>query len=187
VKELPPPGTNETSWRHNTQSRGVFVKRFSLAVAAAILATTGSAQAITTTFTFDATIKGLTSIQKSQNGINLTIGNFSPGTRAGADSDGLVVACRAIFLCLHDGATVTSLYTSYTMTFDQPVKLLSYFLSFQDNALDSSTTYAQGLLQSLQVTAPGTGTVAFVNQFVAAPNVPITVTTTDTDTPWNRW
>jgi hypothetical protein len=55
------------------------VKRFSLAVAAAILATTGSAQAITTTFTFDATIKGLTSIQKSQNGINLTIGNFRQG------------------------------------------------------------------------------------------------------------
>jgi hypothetical protein len=154
------------------------LKHISLAIAAATLATTGSAQAITTTFTLDATVKGLTSIQASQNGINLTIGNFSTGPRAGGDIDGLAVYCvgGSAGPCQHG---VYEGYTSFTMTFDQPVKLLSYNISYLESALDASTTYAQGALQSVETYSGSLGTKLFVNQFIAAANVPITVTTTD--------
>ncbi len=67
------------------------------------------------------------------------------------------------------------------MTFDQPVRLLSYNVTFEVDAGDSSTTYQQGALQSIQVNNTGTGLKWFNNQFLAAANVPIAVSSVDRD------
>ena len=66
------------------------------------------------------------------------------------------------------------------MTFDVPVKLLSYNISFGDKTADSITTYAQGSLQSIQNNG-AYGFVAFTNPFLASANAPITVSTNDPD------
>ena len=68
------------------------------------------------------------------------------------------------------------------MTFDQPVKLLSYNISWLSaTSGDSSTTYQQGSLQSIQANNTGNGLKLFNNQFLAVANVPIAVTSTDSD------
>jgi hypothetical protein len=66
------------------------------------------------------------------------------------------------------------------MTFDVPVKLLSYNVSFRGNASDSTTFYTQGALQSIQPNTAN-GLVAFTNPFLASANAPITVATNDPD------
>ena len=68
------------------------------------------------------------------------------------------------------------------MTFDNPVKLLSYNIGFIGPlAVGSTTTYAQGGSQSVQENTGSSGGRVFVNPFVAVPNVPVTVSTADTD------
>jgi len=67
------------------------------------------------------------------------------------------------------------------MTFDQSVKILSYNVGFIAGTADSSTLYQQGALQSIQSNNVSAGLQSFNNQFVAAANVPITVTSTDPD------
>jgi hypothetical protein len=61
------------------------------------------------------------------------------------------------------------------MTFDRPVKLLSYNIGLLQLAAAVSTTYSQGALQSIQTYATGSGLKSFNNQFIAAANVPISV------------
>jgi hypothetical protein len=61
------------------------------------------------------------------------------------------------------------------MTFDQPVKLLSYDIGYLQVAAAVSTAYSQGALQSIQTYATGSGLNSFDNQFIAAANVPISV------------
>jgi hypothetical protein len=171
---------NEILW---TQDFGFFMKRIAVEIIATTVATMGSAQAAPTTFTFDSSVKGQTSIVKSLDGINLTIGNFQSGPKAGADGDGLAVYCVAIVgvwgPCDQGFAGGFQPYTAFDMTFDQPVKLLSYNISFEGDAADSSSTYQQGALQSIQVNNTGTGLKLFNNQFLAAANVPIAVSSVD--------
>jgi hypothetical protein len=159
------------------------MKRAFLAITITMVATMGSAKAAPTTFTFDSSVKGQTSIMKSLDGINLTINDFQAGPKAGADYDGLAVYCvdpgPGWVPCTHTPGGVQP-YSSFAMTFDQPVKLLSYNVSYSNTASDSSTTYQQGLLQSIQVNNTGTGLKLFNNQFLADANVPIAVSTTDT-------
>lgn len=64
------------------------------------------------------------------------------------------------------------------MTFDVPVKLLSYNVSWREQSNDSTTTYTQGSLQSIQSNTAD-GLVAFTNPFIASANAPITVSTND--------
>jgi hypothetical protein len=110
----------------------------------ALVTWAGSVQAAQTTFTFNTSDDNKASILKSLDGINLTIGNFLNGPVSGADSDGLAVYCESA-PCLDSQA-----YGSYTMTLDQPVKLISYFISYRQFAGGISTTYSQNLLQSIQ-------------------------------------
>ncbi|MFN9621589.1 MAG: hypothetical protein ACK587_01935 [Cyanobacteriota bacterium] len=158
------------------------MKRIGVVIAATTVATMGSAQAAPTTFTFDSSVKGQTSIVKSLDGINLTINNFLTGPKAGADGDGLAVYCVSNALPY---STCTDFfagfqpYVSLAMTFDQPVKLLSYNVSYETGSADSSTTYQQGALQSIQVNNTATGSKLFNNQFLAAANVPIAVSSVD--------
>lgn len=150
---------------------------------AAVGATAASVQAAPTTFTFDASTKGQTSIIKSLDGIVMTLNNFTAGPQSGADFDGLAVYCVApsyFTPCNHPDASNFKPYTSFEMTFDVPVKLLSYNVSYREFASDSTTTYTQGSLQSIQANTAN-GLVAFTNPFLASANAPITVSTNDPD------
>ena len=139
-----------------------------------MVAAMGSAQAAPTTFTFDASDDGKTAIFKSLDGINLTIKDFVTGPSSGADSDGLAVYCKISSPC-------DSPYSSYTMTFDQPVKLISYNIYYTQFA-GITTTYSQNLLQSIQANNSTAGLIFFNNQFTAQPNVPISVNSTNSST-----
>jgi hypothetical protein len=150
-----------------TQNFKFHMKRIAVAIAATTVATMGSAQAAPTTFNFGLSDHGKTTILKSLDGITLKIENLTPGPDSFSDIDGL-----AIF-----GPKLGSPndLTSLTMTFDQPVKLLSYDIGFTQLAVGVSTTYSQGALQSVQSNATGSGLKSFNNQFIAAANVPISV------------
>jgi hypothetical protein len=151
------------------------MKLIAVAITATTVATMGSAQAAPTTFTFNASDDNKTSILKSLDGINLTIGNFLTGPVSGADTDGLAVFCRSA-PC---GPPDSQAYSSYTMTFDQPVKLISYNISYLQQASGIATTYSQNVLQSIQSNNSTTGLKLFSNQFIAQPNVPISVSSSD--------
>ncbi len=148
----------------------------------AVGATAAGVQAAPTTFTFDASTKGQTSIIKSLDGIVMTLNNFTAGPKSGADSDGLAVYCvhpsQTFSPCNQPTSADFMPYSSYEMTFDVPVKLLSYNVSFRENASDSTTFYTQGALQSIQPNTAN-GLVAFANPFLASANAPITVATND--------
>jgi hypothetical protein len=153
-------------------------KSLTLLGVAAILASASAAQAAPTTFTFSAADKGQTALTKTLDGINLTIDSFNPGPRSGADSDGLAIYCvNSYYPCRHNG--IFEDYTNFQMTFDTIVRIISYNVTYKDNANDSSTTYLQGVLQSVQNNASGLGLTSFTNQFIAAANVPILVSTID--------
>ena len=159
------------------------MKHFAVAIAATTAATMGSANAATTTFTFDSSVKGQTSIVKFLDGINLTVSDFQAGPKAGADYDGLAVYCLSAVNqapCEHSSEGFQPI-NYYTMTFDQSVKILSYDVAYASGTVDSSTLYQQGALQSIQGNNVSAGLQSFNNQFVAAANVPITVTSTDLD------
>jgi hypothetical protein len=144
------------------------MKRIAVAIAATTLATMGSAQAAPTIFTFSTADNGNDTIVKALDGITLTMGNFTPGPYSFADSDGLAIYGPDI--------SPTQKLTSLTMTFDQPVKLLSYVIGYlQQLPQGVSTTYSQGALQSIQTYDMGGGLYSFNNQFIAAANVPISV------------
>lgn len=97
------------------------MKRLLFAIAATTIATTGSVQALQTTFTFGVADGGKSSILKSVDGINMTFGSYSgPGPLSYADGDGIG---------LFSGAGLGNLYSSFAITFDQTVKLISYNLS----------------------------------------------------------
>jgi hypothetical protein len=162
------------------------MKRIVVGIIATTMATMGSAHAALTTFTFAASDKGQTSIFKSLDGINLTIGSFLTGPLSGAGGNGLAVYCLSATgtnltsSCIHSGSFKP--YSSFTMTFDNPVKLLAYNISgIGPLAVGSTTIYAQGSSQSVQENTGSPGGRVFVNQFVAVPNVPVTVSTVDTD------
>ncbi len=144
------------------------MKRIAVAIAATTLATMGSAQAAPTTFTFSASDNNKTSILKSLDGITLKMENFAPGPNSFADSDGLALVAPNFL--------PPQKLTSFTMTFDQPVKLLNYILAYVQNINGITTTYSQNLLQSTQAYTTGLGLNSFVNQFIAQANVPISVT-----------
>ena len=74
-------------------------------------------------------------------------------------------------------------YLNYEMTFNKNVKLLNYNVSYAEDAEDSTTTYAQGALSSVQINPSdgGEGIVQFSSQFIAAANLPIQVTSIDAD------
>ena len=146
------------------------MRRAFVAVAVTLAAAMGSAQAAPTTFTFNGSDDNKPSILKSSNGINLTIDNFLTGTMSGADIDGLAVFCK--------DTPCEVPYSSYAMTFDQPVKLISYRIKYTQQAGGITTTYAQALLQSIQTNNSSAGTTLFSNQFIAQPNIPISVTST---------
>ena len=182
-KSAPPTLGSHISEKFQAFNFDFSKKRLAVAITATTVSTMGSAQAATTTFAFYSSVKGQTSIMKSLDGINLTISNFQTGPQAGADSDGLAVYCvdpgPGWAPCTHIPGEIQH-YSAFAMTFDQPVKLLSYNVSWlSGSASDSSTTYQQGTLQSIQVNNTGTGLKLFNNQFLAAANVPIAVTTTD--------
>jgi hypothetical protein len=144
---------------------------------AAMLASASAGQAAPTTFTFSAADTGQTVLTKAVDGINLTIDSFNPGPRSGADSDGLAVYCPK---CIGGtGDNFPDIYMGFQMTFDATVKILSYYVAYIDDTGDSSTTYLQGILQSIQDNSLGLGLQTFTNQFIAAANVPIFVSTID--------
>lgn len=64
------------------------------------------------------------------------------------------------------------------MTFDKPVQILNYNISYLGNASDSTTTYSQGSSVSVQPNT-SSGLTSFVNPFIAAANIPIIVSTVD--------
>ncbi|MCX5949973.1 MAG: hypothetical protein NT158_02065 [Cyanobacteria bacterium] len=154
---------------------------------AAMLASASAVQAAPTTFTFSADDDGQTVLTKSVDGINLTIDSFNnPGSNSAADSEGLAIFCNGIYISgpyqpCQRGDGPTNNYSSFQMTFDTKVKILSYNLAYTFDALDSSTTYLQGILQSVQNDNSATGLKFFTNQFIAAANVPILVSTVDPD------
>jgi len=155
-------------------------KSLTLLGVAAILASASAAQAAPTTFTFSAADKGQTALTKTLDGINLTIGSFNPGPRSGADYDGLAIYCVGGWnICRHNG--ITEDYSNFQMTFDTMVRIISYNVAYGSSADDSFTTYLQGVLQSVQNNASGLGLTSFTNQFTAAANVPILVSTIDGD------
>ncbi|MFZ9752319.1 MAG: hypothetical protein ACO3B3_02015 [Cyanobium sp.] len=141
------------------------------AIAATTLAAMGSAQAAPTTFSFSGADNSKTSILKSLDGITLKMENFTPGPNTFADSDGLAI--------LAPNFVSPQKLTSFTMTFDQPVKLLNYNLGYLQNISGITTTYSQNSLQSIQAYTT-TGLTLFTNQFIAQANVPISVTSTST-------
>ncbi len=143
------------------------MKRIVVAIAATIVATMGSAEAAPTTFTFANSDIFKTTILKSLDGITLTIENFSPGSVSYGDDNGLVIFGPRLSSSLR--------LFSFTMKFDQPVKLLSYDIGELLSATGVSTTYSQGLLQSIQTYATGTGLKSFNNQFIAVADIPISV------------
>jgi len=153
-------------------------KSLTLLGLAAIFASANAAQAAPTTFTFSAADTGQTALTKTLDGINLTIGSFNPGPRSGADSDGL-----AVFVLSNSNSPFSNGddYTSFQMTFDTTVKILTYNVSYIIAGSDSSTTYLQGILQSAQNNSSGLGLKTFTNQFIAAANVPILVSSIDGD------
>ena len=120
---------------------------------------------------------------KSLDVINLTIDNFSTGPKSGGGAAFAIYRVGAVPLtsCYHQGYTpLYQPYSSFNLTFDKAVKLISYAISIVYNASDSTTTYAQGALQSVQMNdLPGVK--AFTNQFTATANVPITVSTADSE------
>ena len=162
------------------------VRKFSMMKAllfglVAVGATAASAQAAPTTFTFDDSTKGQTSIIKSLDGIVMTLNNFTAGPKSGADSDGLAVYCGMSSNDWEPCSQPSFMpYSFFEMTFDVPVKLLSYNVSFIADASDSTTFYTQGALQSIQSNTSN-GLVAFTNPFLASANAPITVATNDPD------
>jgi hypothetical protein len=146
----------------------------------------GNAQALQTTFTFDSTVKGQTSITKTVDGITLTLSNFSTGPKAGADVDGLAVFCVSASgtytACEHPNNSNYQPYSSFAMSFNRAVKLISYNVSVPTpDAVGSVTTYTQGALQSVQDNGEDAGVVPFTNPFTAVANTPIAVSTTDDD------
>ena len=153
-------------------------KSLTLLGVAAILASASAAQAAPTTFTFSDADKGQTALTKTLDGINLTIDSFNPGPRSGADFDGLAIYCvNSWNPCRHSG--IVEDYSNFQMTFDTMVRIISYNVHYKFLADDSSTTYLQGVLQSVQNNASGLGLTSFTNQFIAAANVPILVSTID--------
>jgi hypothetical protein len=148
------------------------MKRIAVAIAATTLATMGSAQAAPTTFTFSGSDNNKTSILKSLDGITLKMENFTPGPNTWADGDGLGILAPL--------NSPSQKIISFTMTFDQPVKLLNYNLAYNQNNSGITTTYSQNLLQSIQTYPTGTGLISFNNQFIADANVPISVTSNTT-------
>lgn len=148
----------------------------------AVGATAASAQAAPTTFTFNDFTKGQASIIKSLDGIVMTLNNFTAGPQSGADSDGLAVYCVSSdnWTPCNDPTLYFRPCSSFEMTFDVPVKLLSYNVSYREDASDSTTFYTQGALQSIQSNTSN-GLVAFTNPFLASANAPITVSTNDPD------
>lgn len=156
-------------------------KSFAFFGIAAVLASASSAHAAPTTFSFNSGDIGQTSLTKVVDGITLTLSSFSTGPRSGADSDGIAVFCIAnaggfIAPCAHTSGFEP--YTSYQMTFDKPVQILNYNISYLGNASDSTTTYSQGSSVSVQPNT-SSGLTSFVNPFIAAANIPIIVSTVD--------
>jgi hypothetical protein len=146
----------------------------------AILASASAAKAAPTTFTFSAADKGQTALTKTLDGINLTIGSFNPGPLSGADSDGLAIYCVNSWIpCRHNN--IYEDYSNFQMTFDTMVRIISYNVSYISRVDDSSTTYLQGVLQSVQNNNSASGLTSFTNQFIAAANVPILVSTIDSN------
>lgn len=145
------------------------MKPLLFAIAATTIATTGSAQALQTTFTFGPSDRDQTSILKSVDGINMTLGSFTdPGPLSYADNDGIG---------LFNGSAVgANPYNSFAITFDQPVKLISYNLSWLQGTSGISTTFQQNLLQSIETYSAGPGSKSFNNQFIAQASIPILVT-----------
>lgn len=144
------------------------MNRLLFAIAATTIATTGSAQAIQTTFTFGSADDGQTSILKSVDGINMRFRSFSdPGILSHADTDGIG---------LFSGSGFYNSYNSFAIAFDQTVKLISYNLSYLQFTSGISTTFQQNSLQSIETYSAGTGSRSFNNQFIAQANVPILVT-----------
>jgi hypothetical protein len=150
----------------------------SIFIGAALLASS-AAKAAPVTFTFDSGDQGLTSIQKIADGIELTISNFVSGPRSGADSDGIAVYCTGNDWGPCDHFPGLELYLSYEMTFNKNVKLLNYNVSYSSGSNDGSTTYSQGGLSSVQINSSELGIVQFSNQFIAAANLPVQVSTVD--------
>jgi hypothetical protein len=144
------------------------VKPLLFAIAATTIATTGRAQALQTTFTFSAADGGKSSLLKSVDGINMTLGSYSdPGPLSYADRDGIG---------LLSGSGFRNSYNSFAITFNQTVKLISYNLSWEQSTSGISTIFQQNLLQSIETYSAGTGSKSFNNQFIAQANVPILVT-----------
>jgi len=164
-------------------------KSLTLLSLTAIFASASAAQAAPTTFTFSAADDNQTVLTKTLDGINLTIDSFNnPGPNSAADSDGLAIFCNGINIplsipydpCQRNGGPINN-YSGFQMTFDTTVKILSYDLAYIYDAYDSSTTYLQGILQSVQNDNSSTGLKLFTNQFIASANVPILVSTIDPD------
>jgi hypothetical protein len=68
------------------------------------------------------------------------------------------------------------------MTFDQPVKLISHSISYGRYAVGIATIYSQNLLQSIQASNSANALKLFSNQFIAQPDVPISVGSSDSST-----
>jgi hypothetical protein len=72
----------------------------------------------------------------------MTLESFSdPGPLSFADFDGIG---------LFSGGSPGSPYNSFTITLDQPVKLISYNLSWPQGTSGISTTFQQNSLQSIE-------------------------------------
>ena len=154
-------------------------KSLTLLGVAAILASASAAQAAPTTFTFSAADGNQTVLTKTLDGINLTINSFNPGPSSGADFDGLAIYCVGSSWSTCNQNIGQGNYSNFQMTFDTMVKILTYNVSYFAGGYDSSTTYLQGIIQSVQDNSSGLGLKTFTNQFIAAANVPILVSTID--------
>ena len=143
----------------------------------AILASASASQSAPTTFTSRGADKGQTVLTKTLDVINLTIDSFKPGPRSGADGDKLELYCVRSWSPCNQAPQET--YSSLQTTFDTMVKRLTYNVTYVILTDNSSTTYLQEALQSVQDNASGMGLKTFNNQFAAAANAPILVSTID--------
>lgn len=127
-------------------------------VALALLSLANLAPAQATTFTFDGGDDGLATITKTVDDITITVSNPSPDSVFSADFDGLAVLSLGDVVGLSD-------ISSFEISFDKPVQLISYFPDFVLGEGDESITLSAGAFSSVETNFVNAVETNFANQF----------------------
>ncbi|MGK7886208.1 MAG: PEP-CTERM sorting domain-containing protein [Crocosphaera sp.] len=127
-------------------------------LALALLSLANLAPAQATTFTFDGGDDGLATITKTVDDITITVSNPSPDSVFNTDSDGLPVLSLGDFVGLGD-------ISSFEISFDKPVQLISYFPDFVLGEGDESITLSAGAFSSVETNFVTNVETNFANQF----------------------